>query len=207
MDKTVSEIKMMELGKLLVEEKTGEERLTYDNQILDFKLIDFWRWSVSDIISNATRGRFAEFIVATALQIDLKTIRDEWSAYDLNSPEGIKVEVKSAAYLQSWFQKDYSNISFSIRTAKSWDSLTNKQSENSERHADIYVFCLLKHKDKKSLDPMNLDQWEFYVTSTKTLDNYTRSKTSITLPSLQKLTKAVDYDSLRNAILEQRNNK
>lgn len=197
----------MELGKLLVEEKTGEERLTYDNQILDFKLIDFWRWSVSDIISNATRGRFAEFIVATALQIDLKTIRDEWSAYDLNSPEGIKVEVKSAAYLQSWFQKDYSNISFSIRTAKSWDSLTNKQSENSERHADIYVFCLLKHKDKKSLDPMNLDQWEFYVTSTKTLDNYTRSKTSITLPSLQKLTKAVDYDSLRNAILEQRNNK
>ena len=198
---------MIELGKISIEEKTGDERLTFNNRILDYKLIDFWRWSVSDIISNATRGRFAEFIVATALRIDLKTIRDEWSAYDLNSPEGIKIEVKSASYLQSWFQKDFSTISFSIRAAKSWDGLTNKQSENSERHAEIYVFCLLKHKDKKSLDPMNLDQWEFYVTPTKILNQYTRSKTSITLPSLQKLTKSVSYDSLRDTILEHHNDK
>lgn len=162
---------MSEFEKLTFQPKTGDEPLTFKNQNLDVKLIDFWRWSVSDIVSNATRGRFAEFIVATALGIDQTIVRDEWSAYDLTSPEGIKIEVKSASYLQSWFQNDYSKISFSIRPTKHWDSLTNKQAELAMRQADIYVFCLLKHKDKKTLNPMNLEQWEFYVTSTETLNN------------------------------------
>lgn len=82
--------------------KNGEEKLFYDNESLTFSLLDFWRWSVSDILSNATRGRLAEFIIATAVNIDIKQIRDEWGAFDLETPSGIKIEVKSAAYLQSW---------------------------------------------------------------------------------------------------------
>jgi hypothetical protein len=202
MDKAAAEIKKMELQKLSIKQKTGEEKLTFNNQFLDFSLLDFWRWSVSDIVSNATRGRFAEFIVATALEIDLQTIRDEWSAYDLESPEGIKIEVKSASYLQSWFQRDYSKIVFSIKAARHWDSLTNKQGAVALRQADVYVFCLLKHTDKKTLDPMNLNQWEFYVVSTKMLNNYNRSKICITLKSLQNLTEAVSYDSLKQKISE-----
>ncbi len=118
---------MTSLDKIVTEPKTGEERLICNNQSTEVKLIDFWRWSVSDIVSNATRGRFAEFIVATALNIDLNVVRDEWSAYDLISPEGIKIEVKSASYLQSWFQRNFSLISFSIKAARYWDSATNKQ--------------------------------------------------------------------------------
>src|SRR5579872_3776587 len=95
--------------------KSGEERLIYNNQQLKFKLLDFWRWSVSDILSNATRGRLAEFIVATATNMDITEVRDEWSPYDLITPEGVKLEIKSAAYLQSWFQKKFSIISFGIK--------------------------------------------------------------------------------------------
>jgi hypothetical protein len=131
--------------------KSGEERLTYNEKPLDFALLDFWRWSVSDVLSNATRGRFAEFIVATAMNIDRNQLRDEWSAYDILTPEGIKIEVKSAAYIQSWFQKNLSKISFSTKPALYWDSLTNKQSDVKKRHADIYVFCLLHHDNKQLL--------------------------------------------------------
>jgi len=189
-------------GKIPIKQRTGDEQLTFCDRETGLKLIDFWQWSVSDIISNATRGRFAEFIVASALNIDLTIIRDEWDPYDLKSPEGIKIEVKSASYLQTWNQRDFSKISFSTKASIFWDSETFTQSEPI-RHADIYVFCLLKHKDQVTLDPMKLDQWEFYVVSTLVLDNYKRSKSSITLKSLQNLTLSVTYDQLRQTILNQ----
>lgn len=189
------------LDKIDIEQKTGDESLSFNGKDTEIKLIDFWRWSVSDIISNATRGRFAEFIVATALNIDLTIIRDEWSAYDLTSPEGIKIEVKSASYLQSWYQRDFSKISFSIKAARHWDSLTNKQAEVPSRESDVYVFCLLKHREQSTLNPMKLDQWEFFVLSTLEINNYTRSVSSITLNSLQRLTEGISYDKLREAIV------
>lgn len=194
---------MSSLSELPAQLKTGQEFLTYGNQNLKLKLIDFWRWSVSDIVSNATRGRFAEFIVAAALESDFAAVRDEWSAYDLIYADKIKIEVKSAAFLQSWSQKDFSKISFSIRPTKHWDRLTNKQAEFAARQADIYVFCLLKHKDKSTLNPLNLDQWEFYVLSTEALNNYKRSKVCITLNSLQKLTAPVSHEILKDTILKQ----
>ena len=191
------------LGKIIVKEKTGNERLTFNNDLTQFALIDFWKWSVSDIISNASRGRFAEFIVATALGIDLKMVRDEWSAYDLISPEGIKIEVKSASYIQSWYQKDFSKIGFSIREAKEWSNETNLMAANPSRTSDLYVFCLLKHKDQSTLDPLKMEQWEFYILSTKTINNYKRSKSSITLKSLQNLTSPVLYHQIKETVLEE----
>lgn len=193
------------LGKIIVKEKTGNEPLTFNNRLTPFTLIDFWKWSVSDIISNASRGRFAEFIVATALGIDLKMVRDEWSAYDLISPEGIKIEVKSASYIQSWYQKDFSKIGFSIREAKEWSNETNLMSANPSRTSDLYVFCLLKHKDQLTLDPLKMEQWEFYILSTKTINNYKRSKSSITLKSLQKLTSPVLYHQIKETVIDELN--
>jgi hypothetical protein len=192
----------MTLDRIQATIKTGKERLTFNDKVLDFSLLDFWSWSVSDILSNATRGRFAEFIVATAINIDKTTARDEWSAYDLVTSDGIKIEIKSAAYVQSWFQRTLSKISFSTKAALYWDSLTNKQTDEKMRHADVYVFCLLHHTDKKTVDPLNMNQWEFYVLATKELNEYTRSQHSITLKSLQKLTEAINYDELKNTIIE-----
>lgn len=192
-----------QLPQIDVKIKSGQEQLNTNGSPTGIKLIDFWKWSVSDLISNATRGRFAEFIVASALGINMENVRDEWSAYDLISPEGIKIEVKSAAYIQSWFQHDFSKINFSIKAARYWDRSTNVQHPTPTRHSDVYVFCLLKHQDQPTLDPMNLDQWEFYVVSTLEISNYKRSQSSITLKSLQNLTQSVKYSELRQAILDQ----
>ncbi|NUO01968.1 MAG: hypothetical protein HUU01_15295 [Saprospiraceae bacterium] len=191
-----------DFGKIKIEQKTGDEQLTLKGRETGLKLVDFWKWSVSDIVSNATRGRFAEFIVASAIKCNLEIIRDEWSAYDLTSPEGIKIEVKSASYLQSWFQRGFSKISFSIKESLIWDPETSKFSKKSSRQADVYVFCLLKHKDQPTLNPMDLDQWEFYVVPTSEINDYKRSGTSITLKSLQILSSAIAYDQLRQEIVK-----
>jgi len=191
----------MNLEKRSVILKTGNEQLSSTGKTL----LDFWRWNCSDLVSNATRGVLAEFIVASALGIDLSIPRTEWAAWDLTSPEGIRIEVKSAAYLQSWTQKEFSKISFSIRPARVWDAVTGIVDKEPQRSADVYVFCLLKHQEKETLDPLNLEQWEFYVLSTAELNNYTRSKTSITLPSLQRLAKkSIQYEKIYNTILEKK---
>ncbi len=161
----------MEYPKIEPILNTGEEVLTNNGENSGFCLIDFWRWGMSDILTNTERGMLAEFIVATAVGFD-KPVRNDWDAYDLTADNGqIKIEVKSAAYIQVWEQKKLSDIVFGIRAPK----MTNV------RPSDIYVFCLLNHKDQKTIDPLKLEQWEFYVVSTKVINSYERSKSSITL--------------------------
>jgi hypothetical protein len=178
---------LLELPQLKSTPLDGSEPFKLSAAPTDFSVLDFWRWSVSDLVSNATRGRLAEFIVAKALGVPTSGVRDEWAAYDLLTPAGIRVEVKSAAYLQSWAQRRHSNIVFSVRRARAWDPETNLQAAVASRSADVYVFALLAHRDKASLDPLDLEQWEFYVVPTHALDARTRSQHSITLSSLRRL--------------------
>jgi hypothetical protein len=179
--------------------KTGNEKFHSSHKAMDFDLLAFWQWSVSDLVSNATRGRLAEFLVAKALGINVD-VRDEWSAYDLETPSGIKIEVKSTAYLQTWWQPKFSAISFVVQKTREWNRVTNKQSAEVKRQADVYVFALLAHKDKSTIDPLDVDQWDFYVLPTRILDERKRSQHSITLNSLQKLTQPVAFDGLLQAV-------
>jgi hypothetical protein len=192
----------MILDRKIATKKSGNEKLTFNKNPLEFSLQDFWSWNMSDVLSNATRGIFAEYIVGTAIGLGKSSVRDEWGAYDLETNDGIKLEIKSSAYLQSWYQRDLSKISFSTKAALYWDSETNLQATEKKRHADVYVFCLLHHKDKETVDPLNLDQWKFYILSTKELNDYKRSQHSITLNSLEKLTDAIPYDKIKETIEE-----
>jgi hypothetical protein len=97
------------------------------------------------------------------------------------------VEVKSAAFLQSWYQRRPSQVSFVVPKTRAWDALTNRLSGELARHVDVYVFALLAHQDKKTICPMDVSQWCFYVLPTFVLDARTRSQHSITLPTLGKL--------------------
>ena len=192
----------MHLKRILVQPKTGIEPLSDNGENTKYTLVDFWRWSVSDILSNTTRGRFAEFIIGTALNITSKQLRDEWDTYDLTTEDGIKIEVKSAAFIQSWDQTKYSTISFSIRPTRSYDNEDNTQFGDPCRHADVYAFCHLKHLDKSTIDPLKMEQWDFYILPTFRLDTYQRSQSSITLNSLKKLTKAISYCEIETSIRE-----
>jgi hypothetical protein len=135
-----------------------------------FVLLDFWRWSASDLLSHATRGVLAEYIVAQALGAVGGVPRREWDAYDLTTPLGVRVEVKSAAYVQSWPQTRPSAIRFGVRGTVLLASDGTVQDPAVRRRSDIYVFALLAHKDRATLDPLDLGQWLFDVVATAVLD-------------------------------------
>lgn len=180
--------------------KTGEEVFRRNGQNLGIKLLNFWQWLASDLIGNAERGILAEYIVASALGI-ADGVREGWTAYDLETPSGIKIEVKSGAYIQSWYQKAYSYICFSICPATSWNSRTNEWGTERKRHADIYVFCVLNHKDQNTLDPLNLDQWDFYILHAAVLNSLSLTQKSIGLSRLLKLNPCkVKYEEVASCV-------
>lgn len=192
---------MNEFGPIATIQKTGNEELTFNNSSLGLSLLNFWQWSTSDLVSNATRGRLAEFIVAAALGIDTTIVRDEWGAYDLESAEGIKIEVKASAYIQTWKQKKLSPVSFSIKNTRTWNTATGVYNIESKRQADIYVFCLLHHTDQATINPLNLNQWEFYVCSAQVLNEKYPLAKSISLTKLKRLVTLAPFDKLQETIM------
>jgi len=138
----------------------------------------------------------AEFIVASALNIT-ETLREEWDEYDLISKKGLKIEVKSSAYLQSWEQKELSKITFSVAPTGE----TQNRYAKKTRKSDVYVFCVLAHKDKKTVNPLDLSQWEFYILRTKVLNKKIGEQKTITLSSLLRLNPVkVKYAGIKSEI-------
>lgn len=171
-------------------------------QALRFELCDFWEWAYHDLLTNTVRGVLAEFIVKMALG-DNSDSRIAWDAYDLES-EGLKVEVKSASYLQSWQQEKLSEIKFDI-APKEHAANKGEKSYVVKRHADVYVFCLLNHKELKTVNPLNMDQWTFYVVPSSVLDEKVGAQKSIVLRPLKDLG-AVEcsFDELRKEFSKMR---
>jgi hypothetical protein len=183
-----------------VSRKTGAEPFRVGGRPVGATVADFWGWSRSDLLDNTERGVLAEFIVATVLGIAVDGVREGWAAWDLTTPGGVRVEVKSAAYLQSWAQKELSRISFGTPRTLAWDADGGGFADVARRHAQVYVFALLAHTDKATVNPLDLDQWVFYVLPTAVLDGRTRSQHSITLKTLEGLTRAVSFTELRQAV-------
>ena len=153
-------------------------------------LLDFWKWSASDVLSNTARGVFAEFVVGHALRA-IDSPREEWASYDLKTPDGIRVEVKSAAYVQSWCQEKLSQISVGIK--RKW----NEDWTEHGRHAHVYVFALLAERDKGKINPLDIGQWEFYVVSTSELDRVCEGQKTLGINGLRELARdKVPYANL-----------
>jgi len=180
--------------------KTGKEAFTFNGEQLEINVHSFWKWSSSDLLSNTLRGILAEFIVASSIGV-LDKPREEWDAFDLLTNDNLKVEVKSSSYLQSWKQSRLSKISFGIQPTAAWED--NARSGNLKRQSDAYVFCVLSHQDKHSVDPLNLSQWDFYILRTQVLNDKIPAQKTITLSSLLKLNPAkVDYDGIAYELLQ-----
>ena len=179
-----------------------------NNSLIDTKgntiarLSDFWSWAYSDLLGNTERGDLAEYIVACALGIQNKE-RIPWNKYDSVSPEGITIEIKTSGYLQTWGQKKLSLLNFGIRPTKAWDRMTNDFDTQKRRQADIYIFCVHKHKDQNTVNSLDINQWDFYILPSKILDEKVGNQKSISLTSLLKIgAKPCSYDNLHKKIIE-----
>ena len=191
------------LGALKVQRKSGAEQLIDGEALLDVNLLAFWQWSCSDLVDNVTRGALAEFIVALALGVDITGNRDSWSAFDLTTPEGITVEVKSSAYVQTWFQNRLSKICFNAGPTRYWDPATNRLDHEPKRQANVYVFAVLREESKESVNPLNVSQWDFYVVPTPVLDAGAGKTSNLSLALVRKLAPSpVRFAELGRAVAE-----
>ena len=182
--------------RLKDKKKSGQERFVG----LDSSLLEYWAWAHSDISSNAERGKLAEYLVARAVQ-DEAECRIEWEPYDVLSLEKIKIEVKASAYLQTWRQNRLSAIIFDIAPKREWVREKNQFAGELYRPAEVYVFCLFACKDSINSNPMDVNQWEFYVLNTKTLDEKVPVQKTIGLNSLKKLGAVqTDYSHLQETV-------
>jgi len=188
-----------DLGPLVIKRRGSGEPIRANGETVS-RLGEFWTWACSDLANNTMRGVLAEYLVATALDATAGT-RTEWDTVDIRTPEKWRVEVKSSAYLQSWAQSQLSEISFSIAPASGWDAQTGTTSVDVLRRSDVYVFCLLHHQDKQTLDPLDLDQWTFYVLPTRLLDERCPNQKTIRLSRLERLTPLkTDFTGLQTAV-------
>jgi hypothetical protein len=79
------------LEALVVAPGTGDEPFIHQDKSIGVNLFGFWRWAYSDLVSNATRGVLAEYIVGLALRCVDGCARVEWDMFDLRTPQGNSV--------------------------------------------------------------------------------------------------------------------
>jgi len=69
-----------------------------------------------------------------------------------------------------------------------------------ERQNDIYVFCLNKGKTKEESNPLELANWEFYIVSTKVINEICGTNNIISLSKVRKLSKCLSFKQLQEEI-------
>lgn len=190
----------MTLDPLNPRPRQGSERFRNGPQDLGFDVQSFWRWIASDLVGNTMRGLLAEYVVARAVGARA-TLREEWAAYDLVTPDGVRVEVKSSAFVQNWRQGSLTRIKFGIARRHAWDSSTGLWGTEVKRHADVFVFAILAHEHKATIDPLDLGQWQFHVLPTRVLDSACGDQKTIGLSRLRGLAgQPVLYDRLAESV-------
>jgi hypothetical protein len=157
---------------------------------------DFWAWAYSDILENTARGIFAEFLVGKALGVVEGVRPSGWGPFDLRYGAH-KIEVKSSAYLQSWYQRTHSNIRFDLAEREGWDPDTNTTRTERMRSADCYVFCLYAEKDRSRVNVLNTSMWQFFVLSTGRINRELGIQKTAGLNRIKSLTDPVGYHLLK----------
>ena len=147
-----------------------------DDTPINAKVEAFWSWALGDLCDDDVKGWFAEWMVAKLLSIP-SARRISWANSDLITPEGVRIEIKSTSYWQSWKLVDeYGQprprpthklpqdraIGFGGLQARDART-TSCQSDPVTYKSDLYVFAFQHEKDESRWNALDLAQWEFYI--------------------------------------------
>ncbi|MFE1405001.1 hypothetical protein ACFW5D_15330 [Streptomyces sp. NPDC058770] len=159
-------------------------------------VLDFWRYAMPDLRTNTTRGLLAEFLVHRAVGAEQRNA--EWESFDVLAPDGLKIEVKTSAYLQAWGQRRLSEIRFSRLRGRIWTPEDGDAAEQSY-NADVYVFALHTARTHAAYDPLDVGQWCFHVASRAVVE--ATGQASLGLTSVRRLCgEPVGYGELAERI-------
>ena len=190
----------------------GSEPFEFRGAPLPSSVKDFWAWSMSRLIADGPRGDLAEFIVNTALGMDMTEPKRGWGECDIVYPHGgkpVRIEVKCSTLLQAWERPSPPKPVFSIAKTLNCDiedtgdgyRYIGRDGSPPKRRSDIYVFCLFAEEDRSRANPMVLDQWRFYVVPTAAIDEQLGDQRKISLLGLSRIG-AIEcsYDEIRPTV-------
>lgn len=177
---------------------TGNEKFIFDDKELEFGILDFWKYKYSNVWN--IQEYIAEFLIEKALGLEKSQNTDSWTLYDINY-RNKRIEIKETSFYHPW--NENGNISnqrvFGITMANS--SYENSLEENKfERQNDLYVFCLNIGTTKEESNPMNINNWEFYVAPTKIINDTCGNNKTISLGKVKNIAKQVDYFDIKKYI-------
>lgn len=176
----------------------GNEKFILNNSKLDFGILDFWIYKYSNIYNM--QEVIAEFIVEKALKIEKSYNTDYWTLFDILY-RNCRIEIKETSYYHPWNENGKVSNQRTFGITKANSNYEDNGIENKfERQNDIYVFCLNTGTTKESSNPMNLNNWEFYIVPTSIINEKCGNNKTINLNRVRQLTKAVSYDNLKESI-------
>jgi hypothetical protein len=142
-------------------------------------VLDFWRWAFGNLMEDTLKGLFAEWLVGRLIGLELDLGGRQGGANsDLIMRCGTRVEVKSAAYWQSW--KLYTEAGLPIarelieprhlaRLSKPLQFQVRRTRDSVDRSgtdsllwSDLYVFAAQFETDPTRWNVLDLAQWRFY---------------------------------------------
>ena len=170
-----------------------------------FSVLDFWRYAYGQLEGLA--DTLAEFFVAKALEIEKAENVNYWTAYDM-AYRNKRIEVKATSYVHPWNTSVSKVRTFSIEPTNNsyWGNSAEgvNGGKKLSRQSEVYVFCLNSNMDIHNNDPLNVDDWIFYVVPTFEINIYCKenpNQKKISLNVVRRLAKSgVAFHELRNAV-------
>ena len=109
----------------------------------------------------------------------------------------VRISLHHSVYLQAWAQKDLSRISFGGLRKRKFPFTPDgwALSDLKAPKADVFVFALEIAQNHQEYDPMDVDQWAFWVLPAHRID-----QDSIALSVLAGRAKRLGFADLRDAI-------
>lgn len=158
-------------------------------------VMEFWQWAFGDLSNDDIKGIFAEWLITKILELPSDQ-RISWANSDLITSDGIRIEVKTSSYWQSWKlinedgspkdldemldrwkPKSPGQIRFSGLMAR--DATGESKNSNTAFKSDLYVFCFQHESNPQSWNALDMSQWEFYVFDVKDLANFAGKSVSL----------------------------
>ena len=126
------------------------------------------------LVTNVLRGQLVEAMIALAIEPGWNWCSADYSSWDFERADGMRLEVKQSSYLQTWAAPSHGIVrpGFDVAARKGrWEGAI--WVEDAGRAAHLYVLAYHDVRDS-SADHRDPEQWEFYVISSAALPSTKR---------------------------------
>jgi hypothetical protein len=127
------------------------------------------------IMGNLYRPHYVERMVALGLGEGFRLMSADWSGWDIEGGDGLRIEVKQSAARQTWTDRTSlegrttpGSFDIAPRTGY-WAEGGTKWVPKPGRHAHVYILAWHPVSEVSKADQRDPTQWRFFVVPSKDL--------------------------------------